>query len=233
MILPNNRLSVWAGPSIGGTKAGLWGPWNTSEGLIVKAGESRQVTLKLSSVSDAPSSYDAEIRYFNGREFVTELHTISGEGSVDVFVRGGDRENISTVKFRLKSHSLGQNVTVDSGNIAFAPGALPFGETGSGLNEKDIAVLMNSSGYRSGNKDIHEVVKEWFGKKYGAGPQKLDATGKPVRPVPVPPRKPAMTPSSGKRAPRSAGGGPVHVRAHTRESGSEKVRAHTRSRPEK
>jgi hypothetical protein len=77
------------------------------------------------------------------------------------------------------------------------------------LAENDIRVLMNSGAYRtSGHPDqeaVHALIARWFEKKYN-GPVK----------------KPAL---------RRNSTGPVHVRAHTREEGREKIKAHDRARP--
>ncbi len=47
--MANNRFNIWAGPSVGGTKAGVWGPWYTSAGLIVKENTSASVHLDFST----------------------------------------------------------------------------------------------------------------------------------------------------------------------------------------
>lgn len=147
---------------------------------------------------------------------MTELHTITGEGSVNVIVHGGNDGSLSTVKFRLKSLANPQNIEIDPGNVPFLPG-----RSRASLDKRDIDELIGSPAYRNsahpGHKDIHEIVQEWFQKQYGTAPQKRDATDRAVK-RPMPPlQKPGM-------------GGPVHVRSHTREGGKERVKAHTRSR---
>lgn len=104
------------------------------------------------------------------------------------------------------------------------------------VNDKDITVLMQSEAYRNtqhpDHKKIYNKVTQWFERKYGTGPQKFDATGKPVRPSPLPPRKPSSTKTAHPKQTSPGKSGPVHVREHTREKGREHVRAHDRARPQ-
>lgn len=84
------------------------------------------------------------------------------------------------------------------------------------ITEKSIHNLIGSDAYwKQGHTDhqkIHDIVGQWYKRAYSFS-------------APIPPRKPVIpqTPLNGK--------GPVHVRAHTREGGKEKVKMHNRSRP--
>lgn len=64
--MANNRFNAWAGPSIAGTDIGVWGPWNTSTGLIIEKNTSRSVHLDFATISKGPSAYYVQIEYFNG-----------------------------------------------------------------------------------------------------------------------------------------------------------------------
>lgn len=134
-----------------------------------------------------------------------------------------DREKFATVykpEIAIDSSYYDANKAMDE--------LLPFIQNPKTLTQKDIHKLMGADAYwKSTHPDherIHKIVSEWYGKTYGIAPQKTDATGKPVRPAPLPPHKPALP---GKP------GGRVHVRAHIREGGKEKVKEHERGRPAK
>jgi hypothetical protein len=88
-------------------------------------------------------------------------------------------------------------------------------------SEADIATIMQSRAYLQSSHPDHAqaqaLVRAWFVRNHGDGSAPRDATTRVRREVPA--RR-----GSAERA--------VHVRAHTREGGKERVRAHTRSWPD-
>jgi hypothetical protein len=97
----------------------------------------------------------------------------------------------------------------------------PFERVLAAWSEKDIAAIMQSRAYlRSAHPDhaqAQALVRAWFVRRYGDDSAKRDAAG----------RRRTETPERHRSAARA-----VHVRAHTREGGTERVRAHTRSWPD-
>jgi hypothetical protein len=79
---------------------------------------------------------------------------------------------------------------------------------------------MHSEAYRRSSHPHHAqaqaLVRVWFERRYGS-PAPRDATSRMRREV---------------HGRRGSADGAVHVRAHTREGGKERVRAYTRSWPE-
>jgi hypothetical protein len=103
------------------------------------------------------------------------------------------------------------------GGIAAAD---PFDRVLAAWSEEDIATIMQSRAYlRSSHPDhaqAHALVRAWFERKYGGRPARPGSGGLVRKDM------------SGRRGSVGA----VHVRVHTREGGTERVRAHTRSWPE-
>lgn len=112
----NNRIDYWAPPL-------TWGQWYTSDAMIVLENGTYDLGMDFSTLSNAPSSFDVEVRYHNGTDWVVETYPITGSGGVNVTVG----EGIHTAQFRLKSHSVGQIITVDPGILAFLPGVTDMG----------------------------------------------------------------------------------------------------------
>lgn len=104
------------------------------------------------------------------------------------------------------------------GGIAAAD---PFERVLAAWSEEDIATIMQSEAYgRSSHPDhaqAQALVRAWFVRNYGDGSAQRDPTRRMRREVP---------------AQRGSADRAVHVRAHTREGGKERVRAHTRAWPE-
>jgi hypothetical protein len=96
--------------------------------------------------------------------------------------------------------------------------ANPFDRVLAAWGDEDIATIMQSTAYlRSSHPDhaqAQALVRAWFERKYGAGPAARDATERRRRELP------------GRRGSADRA---VRVRAHTREAGTERVRAHTRA----
>lgn len=119
--MANNRFDVLAAPNIGGV-TDVWGPWQTADSALF-TGPDQTATIKLdfSSISDAPSAFMVEYRYFLEGQLVIRKEPIVGSGSIE-FVAGGD-EFGSAIQpaFRLQSLSLTQIVTVDPGEFVYVP----------------------------------------------------------------------------------------------------------------
>ncbi|WP_316979165.1 DUF6973 domain-containing protein [Shumkonia mesophila] len=92
-------------------------------------------------------------------------------------------------------------------------------------NEDDVRAVMASDAYRQAGHpaqaETHARVRAWFERAYGNRPVRRDATG---RQVDGPLRQPRIDAAG-------AAGGPVHVRAHSREGGRVDVDAHDRRPP--
>ena len=69
----------------------IWGPWSGGDAIITRAGIPLEYhwnttgipleyELNFNSRSNLPSSYQVEVRYFNGAEFVTKTAVIAGSG---------------------------------------------------------------------------------------------------------------------------------------------------------
>jgi hypothetical protein len=104
------------------------------------------------------------------------------------------------------------------GGIAAAD---PFDRVLATWGEEDVVTIMQSRAYlRSAHPDhaqAHALVRAWFERKYSGRPARPGGSGLVRKDM------------SGRRG---SVGRAVHVRAHTREGGAERVRAHTRSWPE-
>jgi hypothetical protein len=100
-------------------------------------------------------------------------------------------------------------------------GTGPFERVLATWSREDIAAIMQSEAYRRSAHPDHAraqaSVRAWFERKYADGRAAL---------APTAPRRREMP---GRRGSAERA---VHVRAHTREGGTERVRAHTRSRPD-
>jgi hypothetical protein len=103
------------------------------------------------------------------------------------------------------------------GGIAAAD---PLDRVMAAWSRDDIAAIMQSEAYRRSSHPDHAqaqaLARAWFERRHGS-PAQHDATSRMDRQVP-------RRRESAERA--------IHVRAHTREGGKERVRAHTRSWPE-
>jgi hypothetical protein len=104
------------------------------------------------------------------------------------------------------------------GEIAAAD---PLDRVLAAWSREDIGTIMQSEAYRRSSHPHHAqaqaLVRAWFERNHGDRPAPRDATRRIDRPVP-------RRRGSAERA--------VHVRAHTREGGKERVRAHARSWPD-
>jgi len=92
-------------------------------------------------------------------------------------------------------------------------------------SEDDVRAVMASDAYRQAGHpaqaETHARVRAWFERAYGNRPVRRDATG---RQIDGPSRQPRIDAAG-------AAGGPVHVRAHSREGGRVDVDAHDRRPP--
>ena len=92
-------------------------------------------------------------------------------------------------------------------------------------SEDDVRAVMASDAYRQAGHpaqaETHARVRAWFERAYGNRPVRRDATG---RQIDGPSRQPRIDAAG-------AAGGPVHVRAHSRERGRVDVDAHDRRPP--
>ena len=103
----------------------------------------------------------------------------------------------------------------------------PFERPVESWSEEDVKTVMNSDAYNTPGhpqrEKIQAQVRQWFEGEFGAGPQAVDATSRPL-PTSELPRRSRGGGSQGAS-------GPVHVRSHSREGGQVSVDAHDRSRP--
>lgn len=113
---------VYAGPSFAGL-GDFWGPWQTSEGILLYANTTLDVSLSFSVVASLPNSFYVEVEYLDGSEFVTETHAFTSDGgSLTVTVDTGSVDSLSTIKYRIKSVLTGQEMRVQSGTLEFLSG---------------------------------------------------------------------------------------------------------------
>ncbi len=88
-------------------------------------------------------------------------------------------------------------------------------------SEQDVRAVLSSPAYlepqHARREQARRLVRAWFERRFGAGPARVDATGRRVR--------------DGESVARSDGDCPVPVRAHTRQGGEVEVAAHCRATP--
>jgi hypothetical protein len=155
--MANNRIEVWAPPTIGGSKD-IWGPWYKSDTVVFTTpGATSSVTLDFSTLSDAPSAFNVELRYYHKGKLVTRSEPIAGDGSVTFEVGGDVNGDAVQPYFRLQSLSVGQIVTVDPGNFSFLPGKPPESNTfapkapapweGGALSNIDVSKISYRNGF--------------------------------------------------------------------------------------
>ncbi|MCF6688289.1 hypothetical protein INS55_05700 [Raoultella terrigena] len=79
-----------------------WGPW-----VDLASHQGTDVyTINFDTVSEAPSSFDVQIQY-TGKNSMVTVNTM-GPGSYQVI----NNDGAGTDRIRFKSHSLGQNISV-------------------------------------------------------------------------------------------------------------------------
>ena len=110
-----------------------------------------------------PVLINAEVRYFNGTQFVTETFTvvpIGGSASLTINVQGGSESNISMVRMRTQSLSLAQHIIIDTGSVDFLPGedsTLPANLTDDFFNKtKEVIDYVGNKAEELG-EDIGEI----------------------------------------------------------------------------
>jgi len=119
----DNRISVWAAPSIGGA-TNTWGPWQKSGAVITTPNEKSSIGLNFESRADAQSPYNVEIKYRENGVLKTK-NEIMGSGDVVVDVGGEENGSMVAIYVRLQSTLTGQEIVMDSGPLEFLPGKPP------------------------------------------------------------------------------------------------------------
>lgn len=91
------RFEGWAPP------AKVWGPWIE---IAAQFGGPMTYKVDFETISDAPSSFEAEIKYWRGNDLVSDVAV--GPGS-HTFVSG---VCVCISRIRFRSHTLGQIIKV-------------------------------------------------------------------------------------------------------------------------
>lgn len=111
--MSNSFVSAWAPPL-------LWSGWYTAvSGVSSSVGAPANLEISFSTISDAPSSYTVEIQYLSSTDtMITETLVVGDGGSITLSV-GGSQNSLSSVIFRVTSHSVGQvlDVVVNDGLV--------------------------------------------------------------------------------------------------------------------
>jgi hypothetical protein len=87
----------------GWARPGKWGDWVE----IAEVSGSRIITLQIETISQAPSSFDAELEYWEG--YVQKNDVFSVPGNIKHTFR---MDCVCKPKIRFKSHSMGQIVRI-------------------------------------------------------------------------------------------------------------------------
>jgi hypothetical protein len=104
---------------------------------------------------------------------------------------------------------------------ASGPPEAPLDRPVASWTHDDLRAVMNSAAYLQSRhprqREAAGKVREWFERRFGTGPVRMDATGRGI---------PSVRGSSA-----TAGACPVAVRAHSRSGGKVEVGPHCRSMP--
>lgn len=92
-----NQFSGWAPPLV-------WGPWIDVDHLFGIA----TIKLKFATQSNLESSFTVEVEYWNG-QWQTDTVAVPGRGE-HTFSTGNC---VCSVRVRMKSHSVGQHVSIE------------------------------------------------------------------------------------------------------------------------
>ncbi len=80
----------------------IWGPWVEFGRMIGTA----RFKVEFDTISGAPSSFDAEVKYWSGARQISEV--VPGPGSLRF--RAGSCACVQRIRFR--SHTLGQTIRI-------------------------------------------------------------------------------------------------------------------------
>jgi|GEM_PF-4917365 len=144
---------VWAPPL-------AWGVWQPIDVLM---GGPFEVTLEADSVSNVPSSFSGQVRFFDGPGGAS-VRSFECPGGI-TFVTGAD--SVQQPKMRFRSHSVGQDVRVFCSVRAIRDGRSPRGLSDSGVsallsrppaewNRDDVLRVQGSDAYQRTWDPLHE-----------------------------------------------------------------------------